>query len=379
MSQRPSYFKLGLFVLISTALLLVAVSLLGANALFQQVIRAETSFVDSAEGISVGTPIKLRGVTLGKVSWIGFVEQRYALRGTAAETATVGAWVLVELAFQVIRESPDETEERLREMLSQGMRIRKASAGLTGGTYLELFFPQAGDPATPALSWKPRFVYIPSEASVMQQIESAAERLARQLEAADISGLLRNFNSLITRADAKVGELNISELQSHTLALIDGLRESNNRLQALLSDPRIEQIVSDVASVTGSLRGAVGDQEQDLAQFIRDLPQVTSRLKEVAGEVERLLGDEQTKRMLANLSKASDSLPGAAEDIRLLARRLESLMAAQQQNLGAIIVALRQTIENAEALTEDARRNPSRLLFGDPPPRLAPGEAPSGR
>jgi paraquat-inducible protein B len=379
MSQRPSYFKLGLFVLVSTALLLTAVSLLGANALFQQVIRAETSFVDSAEGISVGTPIKLRGVTLGKVSWIGFVEQKYALKETPAESATDGARVLVELAFRVIPGSPDETEGRLEEMIAQGMRVRKASAGLTGGTYLELFFPPPGDPPPPSLRWTPRSIYIPSQASVMQQIESAAERLARQLEAADISGLLRNVNTLITNASAKVDELDIKEIQTHVLALVDGLRESNDRVKALLSDPKLERIVADVASVTDSLRGAIGEQESDLARFIRELPEVTSRLKGAVSEIEHLLQDEQTKRMLANLSQASNALPGAAEDIRLLARRLESLVASQQQNLASIIIALRQTIENAEALTEDAKRNPSRLLLGEPPPRINPGASPAQR
>lgn len=379
MSQRPGYFKLGLFVIVSVGLILVSVSLLGADALFRTTVPAETYFPESVEGLTVGSPVKLRGVTMGKVSWIGFVEHKYRVLETAPDEAPKGAWVMVEMAFDASRRPAGVVRDHLALMIREGLRIRMARAGLTGGNYLELFFP--GDGAAPPLKfpWTPDSLYIPSAPSVLGQIESAAERIARQLESADIGGILADIRSLVRNLDTKVEEFDVPRLQTDVLALIDGLRESNAKLQAILSSPRIDQILGDVASVTAALRGAIGEQEGDLAEFVRDLPALTGRLKAAAGELERILTDEQTTRMLANLSKASDALPGATEDIRALARRLELLFAAQQQNIAAILVALRQTIENAEALTEDAKRNPSRLLFGEPPPRITPGSGPPGR
>lgn len=379
MSQRASYFKLGLFVLAGTALLLVSLSLLGAGALLRRTLPAETYFSESVEGLTVGAPVKLRGVTVGKASGITFVDRRYDLDGTAMEDTTTGAWVMVTMSFEIGRRHGDAFVEQLQRMVEQGLRVRTASAGLTGGTYLDLFFPGAGAPPPLKPLWTPETLYIPSAPSLFGQIESAAERIARQLEQADIAELLQNFNQLLVHIDQKVGELNVPEIQSSAVAMLDNLKDSSERLKGILSDPRIEQIVGDVASVTSALHVAVGDQPGDLAAFIKDLPQVTGRLRDTLAEIEGVLEDEQTKRMLANLSRASDSLPGATEDIRLLARRLEVLVASQEQNLVAIVTVLRQTLENAEAITEDARRNPARILFGDPPPRIDPAGGIGGR
>ena len=55
-------------------------------------------------------------------------------------------------------------------------------------------------------------------------------------------------------------------------------------------------------------------------------------------------------------------------------RELSTLLSNQSQDIEAIIRGLRQVTENVEALSEDAKDNPSRLLFGDPPPRESKGE-----
>jgi len=65
----------------------------------------------------------------------------------------------------------------------------------------------------------------------------------------------------------------------------------------------------------------------------------------------------------------------AAGDLRRLARQLETLVSEQQQDVQLIIAGLRRTFDNTTQLTDDARQNPSRLLFGEPPPRTnATGE-----
>lgn len=376
MSQRANSFKIGLFVIVAVAMILVALSLLGVGALFRQTLAAETYFSESVSGLNVGAPVKLRGVTMGKVRRIMFVDQKYEISHVPGEMSTRD-WVLVEMELNVEKGSLDQAEERTKRMIAAGLRVRTASAGLTGGTYLEFIFAGSGTAEPLVLSWTPEELYIPSAPSLMGQIESAAERIASQLEKADIAALLTNFNDLVKNVDAKVEAIDIDKLENSALSLIDGLKDSNTRLQAILANPAIDTTLDDIAKVADALRTSVGDQGADLAAFIKDLPQVTTRLRDAVGEVESLLQDEQTKRMLANLSRASDSLPGATEDLRLLARRLETLLASQQQDITTIISALRRTMTNTESITEDARRNPARLLLGDPPPPINPG-APRG-
>ena len=77
MSAQAHYFKIGVFMLSGITLAVLAVIILGAGALFKKKIMMETYFDESVQGLSVGAPLKYRGVTIGKVEHIGFVRNEY--------------------------------------------------------------------------------------------------------------------------------------------------------------------------------------------------------------------------------------------------------------------------------------------------------------
>ena len=71
MSANASYFKIGLFVILGSLLIVTAIVIFGAGAIFQEYIYVESYFEDSVQGLSVGSPMKFRGVDVGQVSEIG--------------------------------------------------------------------------------------------------------------------------------------------------------------------------------------------------------------------------------------------------------------------------------------------------------------------
>ena len=98
MSERANAFRLGLFVIVSTALLVGGLTFLGAWSFTRNTVRIETYFEDSIEGLEVGAPVKHRGVTVGRVSQIGFVYQRYDTgREDTLEGALLGRLVALRL------------------------------------------------------------------------------------------------------------------------------------------------------------------------------------------------------------------------------------------------------------------------------------------
>ena len=79
MDAKPHYFKIGVFVLAATALIVVAVVVFGAGMLGQDELLFESYFAESITGLSVGSPLEFRGVRIGQVSRIGFVGNSYEL------------------------------------------------------------------------------------------------------------------------------------------------------------------------------------------------------------------------------------------------------------------------------------------------------------
>ena len=84
MSQKPSYFRIGLFIVIALAILAAGLIAFGAGQVLRERVYIETYVDATIQGVDVGSPVKYRGVQVGRVSAINFTFNgtgRHARRG----------------------------------------------------------------------------------------------------------------------------------------------------------------------------------------------------------------------------------------------------------------------------------------------------------
>src|ERR1017187_5541096 len=79
MSPKANFFKLGLFVIGATIVLILLLLILGSGRWFQSKVAIETYLNESVQGLEVGSKVKYRGVVVGEVTRIGFTYNRYQL------------------------------------------------------------------------------------------------------------------------------------------------------------------------------------------------------------------------------------------------------------------------------------------------------------
>src|SRR4029077_15250524 len=70
--RNPAQFKIGLFVIVGAAILVSALFLFGIRNAIEPTQKFETYITGKVEGLSIGSPVKMRGVTVGRVDEIGF-------------------------------------------------------------------------------------------------------------------------------------------------------------------------------------------------------------------------------------------------------------------------------------------------------------------
>src|ERR1700752_1995813 len=70
MEEGKRYVRLGLFTVVTVAILVAVLFLLGGRKLFQPTFTFETYFNESVAGLELGAPVRFRGVPLGQVSEI---------------------------------------------------------------------------------------------------------------------------------------------------------------------------------------------------------------------------------------------------------------------------------------------------------------------
>ena len=72
MSEKASYFKIGVFVIFAIVLAVVSVIVFGSGAFDPEPVRIETYFDTTVTGLEVGANFLVRGVDFGEVESIEF-------------------------------------------------------------------------------------------------------------------------------------------------------------------------------------------------------------------------------------------------------------------------------------------------------------------
>ena len=83
MSKKTNFYKIGLFVISGMTFLVLLIIILGARSMFEKKYVVETYFDESVQGLDIGSPVKFRGVAIGNVTEITFVQDKYKLKANS--------------------------------------------------------------------------------------------------------------------------------------------------------------------------------------------------------------------------------------------------------------------------------------------------------
>ena len=274
MSQTPSAFKLGLFVLGAVALVVFALLAFGLRYRFEEKIDLETYFTTSVSGIAAGSAVKLGGVNVGEVKRLEFSWREYP-GGTPSCVV-----VHFEVRAAAMRRAATLA---LEEDVRRGLRASIETEGITGVAFLSLAELDPAENPPLQVSWEPHHPVIPSAPNQLDQIVRSARatlahlqqldfarlesRLDSRIEAA--SGDLRATADRFGSASADVGALArearvaLRGMQLQTLGrdadgLVVSLRDTNERLQLLidrLSDVDTQDLHETLSSLRETVRG----------------------------------------------------------------------------------------------------------------------------
>ncbi|RYZ02994.1 MAG: MCE family protein [Myxococcales bacterium] len=219
MAVGTNRWKLGLFVILGVAIAIGALLLLGAKALSQKTVEFVSFFDESVQGLELGSPVKFRGVTVGRVAQIDIAENlRHVQVTSQLSVEQVGKLRLA------VKENGSK--------LHPDMRVQLAQTGITGVKFLLIdFFDSASNPVVP-LPFKPPPNYIPTASSTMKNLEDSVTRTANRFpEIADDAARAVAQVRLVAE-QIQAGKL--PERGAETLSHAnDALRELNAQLKAV--------------------------------------------------------------------------------------------------------------------------------------------------
>ncbi|MEB2346295.1 MAG: MlaD family protein [Deltaproteobacteria bacterium] len=283
--NEARYFRVGLFVLGGIALAVAVIVIVGGGRLFARPIGMETVFEESVQGLDVGAPVKLRGVKLGSVSWIGFVGDEYP----EADARDAN---LVLVRMELHRDEALLEEQRARElqaMIDRGLRLRLTPLGITGVSFLEADFVDPGRFPARAISWTPAALYVPSAPSTITQITSAAERLMTRIDRLDVEGLLTNLDTLLVNVNRAVEttdvgavQRSVSELLEELDGTVEGLRQAIRETRLPAVGERARATLGEASATLVRLQLLLASGGEDLTATLENLRVATQNLRDLS-------------------------------------------------------------------------------------------------
>jgi paraquat-inducible protein B len=300
-------WKLGLFVIAGLGVALASLVALGARSWNDETIDFVSYFDESVQGLELGSPVKFRGVTVGRVADVDIASD---LRHVVVRSELV-----VEQVGRLNLGNASDGRPKF-ENIHPELRVQLAQTGITGVKFLLIdFFDPTTHPIVP-LPFKPPPNYIPTAASTMKNLEDSVVRAAgrfseiadetartvaqvrvvvEQLQAGELPGKASNTldtaNIAIVEFHTQLKAMNMAGLSTEAqknLAEFNALLVRTNALLTRLdgdggllhSAERGADAINDVARGAGTLG-------PELELTLREVRGAARSIKHLADAIER--------------------------------------------------------------------------------------------
>lgn len=303
MAVGTNRWKLGLFVIAGIAVAIAALLLLGARAWSKQTVEFVSFFDESVQGLELGSPVKFRGVTVGRVGEIDIAENLRHVKVTS------------ELSVEQVGKL-NLAGKNKGTVLHPDMRVQLAQTGITGVKFILIdFFDSSSNPVVP-LPFKPPANYIPTAASTLKNLEDSVVKtanrfpeiaddaaravaqirlVAEQIEAGRLPArgaeTLTHANVALAELNAQLKAINAAQLSreaEQNLKEFNGILVRTNALLARLdSEQGLFRNAERSADAIGEVARNARSLGPELELTLREIRGAARSIKRLADELER--------------------------------------------------------------------------------------------
>lgn len=330
MSRAVNPARIGLFVVIGFVLAVGTLLYVGSVRLFQKEVVFLTYFKESVNGLSVGSPVKFKGVAVGTVS---------AIRLNYNQDPTLeGSYIPV---FIRINESKVSGKEggashvdisdwnEFARQVRNGLRARlQLESIITGQLFIELdYFAEPGADFR-LVQAEVEYREIPSMPSVMAEIGSSASEILATVGTIDLKEIGDGLTELLKKLNLAVDQLDVAQWNQ-------SLVTAGGELERILKELDFKPALEHAEAVLARLEGVSNKLDSGL-------PEVMADYHRIIGELSATL--ERGNAVLSNLDQftAPDAgvqreLIQALRDLQSAARSARELMNYLDRNPRALL------------------------------------------
>ena len=345
MPTEKTKLTVGLFVAGGIIIAMTVITWLGMSRFLEKGRFYVTYLNESVQGLDKDSPVKYRGVTIGRVEKIRVAPDSK----------------LIEVILKI------ESGQKL----DSGMVAHLSSVGITGSMIVELDRKVKGEPVrSPYLSFPSEYPIVSSKPSDISELKRGFDDVMDQIRSMDLDGVSERVKLTLDHINRTIDDADVKGLSENAGASIDSANKSIAELESTLK--RVERIIADNEKIINNT-----------IQKLRTVAENTNKLVEkgsaLAGgplektllRVEEIVADneETIKTTLRELKMAMANANKMFKDGSSLVSGTDKSLENFNRHQLVIAQNLEKASENLNRLVELISQQPSQLIFGQPPAR----------
>lgn len=340
MATTSQKYKLGVFLTVSAALLVMTIMVFAGLSLTDSQEKYFIYFEESVAGLELGAPVKLGGVNVGTVTGVRVnpdnVEQ-------------------VEVKIAVDPETPVKTDTKAYVNLQ----------GITGLQYVELRDSskeaQRLEPGSAIPAGKSMIARFSGQADVMlAKVDKVLDNIlvvTGEDNQQKISGALTHIESMVKSID----KMSV-ELATVTTQINEILQENRVPIRRTLGN--VDNVAQRVDTMVASANVLLVELQKTI-EGVR-LQETVAGINDTNTMIQGIFQDVQLGRTIENVTVTLGAM-------QLLLEQLTQMMGQNQEQLRAAMYNMRLATESIKEFSRSIERRPSVLIFDeDPEPRDLP-------
>ena len=349
MASQRTKFAVGLFVASGIGITLMAIIWLGMSRYLEKGSFYAAYFDESVQGLSKDSPVKYRGVYIGRVESIR----------VAPDSKLIQVLLKIES----------------KQVLDQSIVAQLKDMGITGSMFVELDHKKESDPdRSPRITFPSEYPIVASKPSEFSELLRGLDDVLNHIKTIDLKGIsdklkltLDNVNLMIADAEVK--------------AVSNKVRKSLVNIDRMIVDADVKGISTKLQSSLESAGLILDSKRWDrILASVDDAAQSLNKLMDKAGSslgqmdkmlvgVEDMVADNEK-----DIKKAVEDLRQAMKNANVLLERGVLLIDSADDSFFQLKRQLSVSAQNLEKATDNLNQfldlladHPSQLIFGEPP------------
>lgn len=320
--QETNKFKLGLFVIGSILVLIIAVFSMGLFDQLQPKAHIVTYVEESVQGLTTGSAVKYKGVPIGRVSGITIMVDNNEIRiDIEVDLSKIQRRIGGNTGSRSRELGREQFYDFLQKAASEGLACRIEPDGITGAKYVEFnFFTDEKMPNSKRKAFFDKGTFVmPSTPSMMANLRTNIFEILTSIAAVDFKGISKQTHELLLRANQTLDRAKLDQLSVNADEVIRKIDLTIGNLNQVLDQKQMRNAIQNMEESLKAIRKLAVQVENAVDRA--NLSETTSDIRELSKSLK-----DSSDSLQTSLQKANETMDSITDLVRYVNDNPASLL-----------------------------------------------------